>query len=628
MFRAAEMRKVRVFALRTALPELIAALHNEGIVEITRGGFTGLDEGRPLEFFSVVSEQLVRMRAINAILVKYASKKHDGTGKLLGAEAAVGQARSIGIEDKLKGLVAEMAAKDSEMARLRAQMAVVDRLLPFSGIDFSRLETRTLAYSVGDVKAEKLASLKGVLERDLADYNLVQPAGSRTALLLYKKGGSNPVQALSAAGFEPIEIPAGTTTPAQTRAALEKAYSDAQARVKEAGAELASISDANLGKVHGIIRSLEVEADRAEVTSGFGFSRSMAVFEGWVLKSHEQKLAQVVAKFGDKATMSEVKFGHDEQPPVVLANPALAGPFEFITKSYSMPNYYELDPTIFYAIGLMVIMGMIIGDVVYGIATVLFSMWLIKKFQKSYVMSNVSKIWLYGGFSAMAFGLLFDEWAGFHQNELFELLRSWGLPAPESALWEGFNRMENIQLLVALTAGIGLVHLFLAFLIGAYSEWGHNKKHAAAKIAWIGVEVGGVLALGAMAFGLLPALYGTVGLALVGISVLALAVTEGITGLLELPGLVGNILSYARIAAIGVAGVALAELINQYFAPNPAMGLFIIVAIPLFLALHFANMVLAIFEALIQGGRLNIIEFRYKFLHGGGREFAPFSLTK
>ncbi len=628
MFRAAEMRKVRIFALRAALPELIAALHNEGIVEIKKGGFIGLEEGRPLEFFSVVSEQLVRMRAINAVLGKHATKKHGNSGKLLGAEEAVKQARAMGIEDKLRGLVAEASAKESEMNRLKAQMAAIDRIIPFSGIDFSKLETRSLAYMVGDVQAEKLPGLKAVLEKELWEYDLIQPAGGKTALLLYKKGDKNPAQTLSAAGFEPIEIPAGTTTPVQTRKVLENAHADAKARVKEVGSELASMSDANLAKVHDIIHSLDVEAERAEVASGFGFSRSMAVFEGWVLKTHVQKLIGVVGKFGDKATMSEVQFGHEEQPPVVLDNPKSMGPFEFITRSYSLPNYYELDPTIFYAIGLMVIMGMIIGDVVYGIATILFSLWLIKKFEKSYMMSNVSRIWLYSGFSAMLFGLMFDEWAGFHQPELFAMLRSWGIPAPQAALWEGFNRMQNIQLLVAITAGIGLVHLFLAFLIGAFSEWNHSKKHAAAKIAWIGIETGGVLALAAMSFGLLPALYGTIGLALLGISVAALAVTEGITGVLELPGLVGNILSYARIAAIGVAGVALAELINQYFAPNPAMGIFVILAIPLFLALHFANMVLAIFEALIQGGRLNIIEFRSKFLHGGGREFAPFSLTK
>jgi V/A-type H+-transporting ATPase subunit I len=628
MFKAAEMRKVRVFALRTALPELIAALHNEGVLEIKKGGFTGLDEGRPLEFFSVVSEQLVRMRAINAVLGKYASKKPEGGKTLLGAEEAVKAARGIGFEDRLKGLVAEASAKESEMNRLKAQMAVVDKIAPFAGIDFSKLETKTLAYAVGDVQAEKLPSLKNALEKELGTYDFIQPAGSRTALILYKKTDKSPAQALAAAGFEPIDIPAGTATPAQTRAAMDKAYADAQTRVKEINSELASISDANLSRVQDIIYSLGVEADRAEIASGFGFSRSMAVFEGWVLKTHVQKLSDVVAKFGDKATMSDVGFSHEEQPPVVLANPKSMGPFEFITRNYSLPNYYELDPTIFYAIGLMVIMGMMIGDVIYGIATVLFSLWLIKKFEKSYMMSNVARIWFYSGFSAMFFGLIFDEWAGLNQTELFALLRSWGIPAPANALWQGFGRMENIQLLVAITATIGLVHLFLAFLIGAYSEWDHNKKHAAAKIAWMGVEAGGVLALAAMGFALIPAVYGTVGLIVLALAIIGLALTEGITGMMELPGLVGNVLSYARIAAIGVAGVALADLINQYFAPSPAMGLFVIIAIPLFIILHFANMVLAIFEALIQGGRLNIIEFRSKFLHGGGKEFAPFSLTK
>jgi V/A-type H+-transporting ATPase subunit I len=113
---------------------------------------------------------------------------------------------------------------------------------------------------------------------------------------------------------------------------------------------------------------------------------------------------------------------------------------------------------------------------------------------------------------------------------------------------------------------------------------------------------------------------------LLGMSAFILAITEGFIGLLEIPGLMGNALSYARIAAIGVVGVVLAEIINEYFAPTPSAGLFLIITIPLFLIFHFVNMFVAMFEALIQGGRLNLIEFRSKFLKGGGSVFAPFSM--
>jgi len=50
------------------------------------------------------------------------------------------------------------------------------------------------------------------------------------------------------------------------------------------------------------------------------------------------------------------------------------------------------------------------------------------------------------------------------------------------------------------------------------------------------------------------------------------------------------------------------------------------VLIPVFIVLHVANCFIAMFESLIQGGRLNIVEFKMKFMHGGGGVFTPFAL--
>jgi V/A-type H+-transporting ATPase subunit I len=189
--------------------------------------------------------------------------------------------------------------------------------------------------------------------------------------------------------------------------------------------------------------------------------------------------------------------------------------------------------------------------------------------------------------------------------------------------------MKHILELVGLTAFVGMIHLAFGFAIGAINEWKHNKKHAMAKIAWIGVEIGMLLTL-LPAIGLvaMPALM-YAGLAVLVISVIALAITEGILGIIELPGLLGNILSYTRIAAIGIVGIVIAEiLLNQFVIPLPEHGIFALLLLPLFLLLHVVNAFIAMFESLVQGGRLNIVEFRSKFLHGGGEIFVPFSVKK
>jgi V/A-type H+-transporting ATPase subunit I len=307
---------------------------------------------------------------------------------------------------------------------------------------------------------------------------------------------------------------------------------------------------------------------------------------------------------------------------------------EFVTNSYSLPNYFELDPTMAYLVALPIIYGMIVGDVVYGIMSIILGWLLMKRFKNSYIMYNVSKIWFYSGIPTIAFGLFFDEFAGMSHFKISQFVQSWtGIQLLSAPLWTGFHRMEGVLALIALSALVGVMHLTLGFIFGAVNEWNHNRKHAFAKIAWIGVELGMILALLPFLPGMLPEL-GRIdpgltmpGMVLLLISIIVIAATEGIIGIIEIPGLIGNILSYSRIAAIGVVGVVIAELLNEFIIPNPANGLLMALLLtPIFLMFHLLNCFVAMFESLVQGGRLNIVEFRSKFMHGGGGIFVPFAL--
>ena len=72
-----------------------------------------------------------------------------------------------------------------------------------------------------------------------------------------------------------------------------------------------------------------------------------------MLEESRQKMeCRSAQRYGSSVVMEDVKFGHDEMPPTVFDNPEIASPLEFITNSYSLPNYYELDPTMIYLIAL------------------------------------------------------------------------------------------------------------------------------------------------------------------------------------------------------------------------------------------------------------------------------------
>jgi V/A-type H+-transporting ATPase subunit I len=108
-----------------------------------------------------------------------------------------------------------------------------------------------------------------------------------------------------------------------------------------------------------------------------------------------------------------------------------------------------------------------------------------------------------------------------------------------------------------------------------------------------------------------------IGIVLIGASLGWLGI---IMGPIEFIGLIGNILSYLRIAAIGLASVYLAKVAND------VAGIVgnIVVGVILALLLHALNLVLGVFSPTIHSLRLHYVEFFRKFYEGGGRPYRPY----
>jgi len=118
--------------------------------------------------------------------------------------------------------------------------------------------------------------------------------------------------------------------------------------------------------------------------------------------------------------------------------------------------------------------------------------------------------------------------------------------------------------------------------------------------------VASVLAMAAVAAGLVLLIAGRGALGLV-------------MGPLELVGTFGNVLSYLRLAAVGLASTYLAMVANELTVVGPIwLGVFVGVFF------HTLNLALASFSPMIQALRLHYVEFFSKFYEGGGRPFRPF----
>lgn len=634
MFKPAKMKKIRIFALKSILPTIIKSLHELGMVEIRKFTLEGLERGRPLSFFDEVSEQLVKLRSMASLMDQDIVKSVKVKEMRISGKEAVENARKIDAEAgiRLREISKESRILTEDISKVSQQIETVEKLRAFKGLHFGMLSSKSVTYAIGEISPTKLIPLKDKLGKVLKHFNLLAPEtkeSKNVALILYDRESPSPDAALGEAGFLAIQLPEDMTTPESTLTKLYTELKEKEAHLKTLESERKKLSEGYAKNVLAVIPVLDIEAERTEISSKFAFSKSASVIEGWIKEKDFENVRREIERYGSEAMLEEASIEKGEQPPIVLENPKYQHPFEFITKSFSIPNYFELDPTLVYFIGLPLIYGMIVGDVIYGIFSLLIALGFMKIFSKSEIMKSVAGIWYLSGFPAILFGILFDEWAGLTHAQWFEVFSEWGLPIATSPLYTAvLHRLHDFSLLLGITLLVGMIHVGAGFILGAITLWKDHRKHAIAKLAWLGAEIGGVVAIAAGYFGMLPAAVFIPSLVLFGISVVVLVYIEGAIGALELPGLVGNILSYARIAAVGVAGVVLAEVINDFLIPAPEAGLLALLLVPLLIILHLVNTFIAMFESLIQVGRLNIIEFKSKFLEGGGVLFTPFALKK
>ncbi|MFN7990812.1 MAG: V-type ATPase 116kDa subunit family protein [Candidatus Micrarchaeia archaeon] len=619
------MKKVRVIVLKSQVEDLIRELHEAGLVDIRKSVHKGLDEGRPLASFDGISAALLSLRSMLAMMEPALGKgaRHEEP-KIIDGSSALAAAGKLDAHDRIKAINTRISDLTDRIKSLEGAEASLAKVAHLRDVDFSRLGTRTVAYRIGEISGAKIPKLSAELGKIHGEISSVP--GRNVALAVFeRKNEAKADSLLSEAGFTEIDLPEGTTTPSATAAKISGELRSARAGLAAAQKELVAFSHENISRVRSLIASLEVEAQRSEISSRFSESKCVYVIEGWILAESLGSLEPIVSR--QKAVLEDVGFGHDhdEIPPTVLENPPLAKPFEFITRNYSFPRYNELDPTVPYFIGLSILYGMIVGDVLYGVMSLLLAYFITKRFSKSQMMSSIGMIWLISAIPTIAFGLVFDEWMGLSHFHLAEYVGSWtGMHLLSAPIYTGFHRVEGLNMLLLATLFVGMIHMGLGLILGVAGEWNHSKKHAMAKLAWLAFEAGIAMALLSQ-LGYIDKPFTTSGLILIGIGVVGVVMTEGAVGAVEIPGFAGNVLSYLRVAVIGVVGVILAEILNEFLRPNPSMGVLAIVLFPIYILLHLANCVIAMFEALVQGGRLNIFEFKTKFLQGGGTAFSPFA---
>ena len=633
MFKTAEMQKIRVIGLRNDLPAIIQRLHELGEVDFRKIGETYFEPGAPLDNFAEVSEQLVRLRAVEQMLPK--PKAHEPI-EVPSWRDAVQEARTMGLDRQLLEIKERLEEIRKKRNESKNAFAILSTLAPLD-IDFSKLKSALVGVVAGKIATAKLGALqKGLQERNLRmemqtekldrDHVVMAIAYDRREEQLAR-------DVLAQSGFSEINLEKVNGKPARLAENVLSMMAELEMQQKGLEAEFAELSEKNYSMIVALREALEIEEQRCTIAQKFGRSAQLFSFEGWIVKEKlgfvEKELARItnsklhIHKIHvphGHAAHSHGSITHIDKAPTLLINPRPLAPFESLIKFLSLPGSDELDPTPIFSVTFPLIYGMMVGDVGYGLASMFIAYFLMRKF-KAGMLNAIAKAWMYAAVPAILFGIIFNEWFGFTLEHLL------GAHAP---LYPALRRLENTSLLLGLVILFGAVHIAFGFILGAINAWREGAKwHAVAKASWVGVQIGGTLAILTYMFAMFPPVYATVGIALAAVCLGLVVKGEGLLGIPEVAGVAGNTLSYARVMAVGVAGVVIAEeIINKTLVPTPAMGLMAIPVGILFVVAHLLNLVLAMFESLVQGTRLNFIEFFSKFYHGGGIPFTPFAMKQ
>lgn len=380
--------------------------------------------------------------------------------------------------------------------------------------------------------------------------------------------------------------------------------------------QLAALSSQWRHELLTMQRALEERRDELAVVTQFAHTDYTFVAKGWIpVESVVEARRHIREAFGGRVVLTELSASSQEiaDAPISFANPFWVRPFEFFTRLMGSPRYGETDPIPFMAIFFPIFFGLIVADVGYGLCILALALFLRYRYADRAWLRDLATIFIISAIPTILFGFLFGEFFG-------DLGEQMGWLEPVTYAGVTWNRLEAMIPLLVLSIALGVVHIFLGLGIGVANAVARkNRRHICEKCGMMGVVLGVLIVLLA-AMGIISPPLMFVGIAVLAIGLPLLLWGGGVQGAVEIMGTMGNIMSYARLMAIGMASVMLALVANELAGEIGAVLVGAFVAV----LLHLMNLVMGMFSPFIQSTRLHLVEFNSKFYEGGGRPYIPF----
>jgi len=615
MLKPEPMTKVVICGLNDDLSKVSNILSKTRLVHVENyaGEDDGFSAGVTLDYGARVSEVLVRVRSLIKILDIDA-----------GSPADIKNADSVESEvfeklDDLEKSILEIYDNNrSSTQKLKDGINRLELMEKFESFDIN------LEYFSG---FKSLNVLTGILSSN-TEFSVVNGEVIRDddmiAVFVPVEDSEDVEQRLIKSGFKSVDPPSGEGSISKGISTLKSDIQNLESEIEATGHELEALSNRHGQWLVVAEEHFAAQSEKSSLPLKLALSKNAFVLDGWIPVKESDDL-----KTSLDGINLDIQFeSSDAVPPVKLDNPKAVKPFEFFTKLYSTPDHRELDPSALLFFGYPLFFGLMIGDLGYGFCYFLLGHFLATKYKHSDELYQLGQIIRMAGFSAFFFGtVIFAEAFGF------------ALPFLQHDFALDKGNADDVGFMLLASGAIGLFYVTLGLVMGFYNAMNmHDIKHAIQeKLSWIMILWGGLSFIPPWLFG--SSLIGSriglpeeiefwVGLSgfLIGL-VLAIS-AEGVVALVEVPSVFVQVISYVRIAALGVADYGLAHAFNGMAMDIGFSGVSIIPALLIFVVGQLVVFTLGLIGSGINSLRLQYVECFPKFFIGGGTDYTPFGYTR
>ena len=356
------------------------------------------------------------------------------------------------------------------------------------------------------------------------------------------------------------------------------------------------------------------------------------IIDGWIPEEKVEKTVSALEK--DFVCHVFVRDPYDDEEfPVLLKNGFVGDAVSGVTEMYSLPNCREADPNTVTAIFFALFFGMMLSDAGYGLVMSVVCAVILLKFKLEYATARFIKLMLISGIATVFVGALYGSWFG----DLIPTILS--DKSINAALW--FDPIADPNRLLMWSLILGVIHIYVGYGMKGYNNI-KKKKYLDAVLdvlPWYFFFTTACFLVSSYIPSVPENVYMTltpIGKKLFPYAAAGILLTQGrhkkgifgklfggIAAFYDLINFMGDVLSYSRLLAMGLATGVIGSIINQLGSAGGFTIPGIITFTLVFVAGHGFNFAINALGAYVHSSRLQYIEFFNKFFEGGGVAYSP-----